>query len=491
MKALRPKTLLKLDCEDDHETRDNGDEGSQMIIRSKSLGEYTLNKTGVRRVSGAGEVLDLNLNATDLFIDKAHLGRGASGHVQRAIHKPSNRCVAVKTVKVYDEESRSQTVNELKAVLKRSSADSLEHVESATCLVSFLGGYFEPSTSETSFVLDLMDGSLADIITRRIELPVNIIRHIARQTLRGLHYLHTKRVIHRDIKPSNILVSANGDIKLSDFGISKSVSDSFSKAATFCGTVTYMSPERINNAPYSYAADIWSLGVTLLECATGRYPYDGHQGPVDLMLHIVNDQPPVPPDTLSESLRHLLNCFLEKDPEKRQTAQQLLEHPFFVEEDSPEEISKFMSGVLNIPTLREAQLVLLTKYMYSLADSGYSGILMYCSKNLKAGLYDPSCVIQIDGDNFSIERVNVSILNFYSKACNIKDFKDMSMQHAIQNIDYQYLQEQQMHVIAALVSVECKENKQSANFHDTLIFNQDTEGRFFIVSHIRRSISIH
>ena len=260
-----------------------------------------------------------------LSLSHARARRGASGHVQRAIHKPSNRCVAVKTVKVYDEESRRQTVNELKAVLKRGSTESVDNLESAGCLVSFLGGYFEPSTSETSFVLDLMDGSLADILATRAKIPDHVIRHIARRTLRGLHHMHTKRVIHRDIKPSNILVSANGDVKLSDFGISKSVSDSFSKAATFCGTVTYMSPERINNAPYSYAADLWSLGVTLLECATGKYPYDGHQGPVDLMLHIVNDDPPVPPDTLSESLRHLLDCFLEKDPERRQTAEQLLQ----------------------------------------------------------------------------------------------------------------------------------------------------------------------
>lgn len=75
MKTLRPKTFLKLVCEDENDAPENGEEGSQMIIRSKSLGEYTLNKTGVRRVPGAGEVLDLNLNASDLFIDKAHLGR--------------------------------------------------------------------------------------------------------------------------------------------------------------------------------------------------------------------------------------------------------------------------------------------------------------------------------------------------------------------------------------------------------------------------------
>ena len=284
-----------------------------------------LQADATQRISHTHTHTNTHTHSLSLSLSHARAPRGASGHVQRAIHKPSNRCVAVKTVKVYDEESRRQTVNELKAVLKRGSTESVDNLESAGCLVSFLGGYFEPSTSETSFVLDLMDGSLADILATRAKIPDHVIRHIARRTLRGLHHMHTKRVIHRDIKPSNILVSANGDVKLSDFGISKSVSDSFSKAATFCGTVTYMSPERINNAPYSYAADLWSLGVTLLECATGKYPYDGHQGPVDLMLHIVNDDPPVPPDTLSESLRHLLDCFLEKDPERRQTAEQLLQ----------------------------------------------------------------------------------------------------------------------------------------------------------------------
>ena len=78
MKALKANTLLKLRklaCDVQEDDAQSADEGSQMIIRSKSLGEYTLNQRGVRRVSGAGEVLDLDLNATDLFIDKAHLGR--------------------------------------------------------------------------------------------------------------------------------------------------------------------------------------------------------------------------------------------------------------------------------------------------------------------------------------------------------------------------------------------------------------------------------
>ena len=98
--------------------------------------------------------------------------------------------------------------------------------------------------------------------------------------------------------------------------------------------------------------------------------------------------------------------------------------------------------------------------------------------------------MQIDGENFSIDKVSVSILNFYSKACNITDFKETSMRHQVQNIDYQHLREQEMHVIAALVTVECKETMQHATFHDTLIFRQEEFGKFLIVSHIRRSISM-
>src|SRR5690349_10222364 len=94
------------------------------------------------------------------------------------------------------------------------------------------------------------------------------------QVLRGLHYLHrTRRVIHRDIKPSNILLNTEGKAKLADFGVSGEVSDQVDAKMSFVGTVTYMSPERIKGESHTFNSDNWSLGLALVECALGYFPY--------------------------------------------------------------------------------------------------------------------------------------------------------------------------------------------------------------------------
>lgn len=83
----------------------------------------------------------------------------------------------------------------------------------------------------------------------------------ALQVVRGLSYLHgDRRIIHRDIKPSNVLVNSQGKFKISDFGMSKELSDTLTAGQTWVGTSSYMSPERVGGMDYSFNADIWSLG---------------------------------------------------------------------------------------------------------------------------------------------------------------------------------------------------------------------------------------
>lgn len=81
------------------------------------------------------------------------------------------------------------------------------------------------------------------------------------------------KVIHRDIKPSNLLINSEGEIKIADFGVSGKIENTTDFRDTWVGTAIYMSPERFSGEKYNFDTDIWSLGLTIVECALGRYPY--------------------------------------------------------------------------------------------------------------------------------------------------------------------------------------------------------------------------
>lgn len=92
--------------------------------------------------------------------------------------------------------------------------------------------------------------------------------------LKGLEYLHkTTKIIHRDIKPSNLLINSQGEVKIADFGVSGKIDYTLEYKNSWVGTVTYMSPERFGGDRYNHDTDVWSLGLTLIECALGRFPY--------------------------------------------------------------------------------------------------------------------------------------------------------------------------------------------------------------------------
>jgi len=158
-----------------------------------------------------------------------------------------------------------------------------------------------------------------------------VLASIALSCLRGLRCIHTEmRKLHRDIKASNVLISKNGDVKISDFGLAKDLDCTADLASTFIGTLLYMSPERIAGRAYSFASDIWSLGLTLFACAVGKFPLpveEGYWG----VVHAVQTLPP--PDLaacgdFSPELREFIGLMLNKDPARRPTAGALLEHSF-------------------------------------------------------------------------------------------------------------------------------------------------------------------
>lgn len=124
--------------------------------------------------------------------------------------------------------------------------------------------------------------------------------------------------MHRDIKPGNILLNLAGSAKISDFGISAALDNTLDMCQTYKGTMCYMSPERINNQAYTFTADIWSVGLALIECALGRYPYTVDKGPVATCLEIMGNPPPAVPEGLfSAEFADFIALCLQKDPLSR------------------------------------------------------------------------------------------------------------------------------------------------------------------------------
>ncbi|XP_060053137.1 serine/threonine-protein kinase 10 isoform X2 [Erinaceus europaeus] len=152
--------------------------------------------------------------------------------------------------------------------------------------------------------------------------------------LEALHFLHSKRVIHRDLKAGNVLMTLEGDIRLADFGVSAKNLKTLQKRDSFIGTPYWMAPEVVmcetmKDTPYDYKADIWSLGVTLIELAQVEPP--NHElNPMRVLLRIAKAEPPTlaAPAKWSMEFRDFLKKALDKNPESRPSAAQLLEHPF-------------------------------------------------------------------------------------------------------------------------------------------------------------------
>ncbi len=264
------------------------------------------------RVSGESAVAP-NGATGDMTVDVLPfdvIGAGAGGSVKRAIHVPSHTFIALKVMTVFDRERRKQLVNELRA-LADADADCAH-------IVGFMGAYYDKTRETVCVALEFADGGSLESALKRAgrAMPPVVVGGVCAQVAAGLEYLHEKkRLVHRDIKPGNVLVRRTGVCKITDFGIvaqSKMMDplggESEARASeeacgthartedgvthkngsgfhsvalkSFKGSLRYMSPERVERLPYGRAADIWSLGMTLCECALGRYPFDEQDGGV-------------------------------------------------------------------------------------------------------------------------------------------------------------------------------------------------------------------
>ncbi|XP_012884065.1 PREDICTED: serine/threonine-protein kinase 10 [Dipodomys ordii] len=208
----------------------------------------------------------------------------------------------------------------------------------ATCdhpyIVKLLGAYYY--NGELWILIEFCPGGAVDAIMLELDrgLTEPQIQVVCRQMLEALHFLHSKKIIHRDLKAGNVLMTLEGDIRLADFGVSAKNLKTLQKRDSFIGTPYWMAPEVVlcetmKDTPYDYKADIWSLGITLIEMAQIEPPH--HElNPMRVLLKIAKSDPPtlLTPSKWSAEFRDFLKTALDKNPETRPSAAQLLEHPF-------------------------------------------------------------------------------------------------------------------------------------------------------------------
>ncbi|KAL3702426.1 hypothetical protein R1sor_020448 [Riccia sorocarpa] len=247
------------------------------------------------------------------------LGAGSFAVVYEAVDS-NGSFFAVKEVSlVGTDKMAQQCVKQLEQEMKLLSR--LKHDN----IVQYLGT--ERTDEKLCMFLELIrPGSLASLC-KKFRLANSELIAYTGQILKGLKYLHDMNVVHRDIKGSNILVDVKGTCKLADFGLSKQIS-ALDQIKSCKGSAYWMAPEVIDPKKTSgVAADIWSLGCTVLEMVTGSPPF-GDMEWYEALWKVGRGEAPPIPDDLSEDAKDFIGQCLQVDPSKRPTATALLQHRF-------------------------------------------------------------------------------------------------------------------------------------------------------------------
>ncbi|KAL3680120.1 hypothetical protein R1sor_023076 [Riccia sorocarpa] len=256
------------------------------------------------------------------------IGAGAYGRVYMGMNLDSGELLAVKqvliTVNNVTKEKAQAHIRELEEEVRLLR--NLSHRN----IVRYLGTAREEEA--LNILLEFVPGgSIASLLGKFGSFTEPVIRMYTRQLLLGLEYLHSNNILHRDIKGANILVDNKGCIKLADFGASKKVVElaTISEAKSMKGTPYWMAPEVIRQTGHNWQADIWSVGCTVIEMATGKPPWSQQFQEVAALFHIgtTKSHPPIPEHLSPDAKNFLLKC-LQREPRLRPSAAELLQHPF-------------------------------------------------------------------------------------------------------------------------------------------------------------------
>ena len=252
------------------------------------------------------------------YLLKEKVGTGGMATVFRAQDQVLNRAVAVKIM--LPQYAGDPTF----------AARFKQEAQAAAALQSpyIVGVYDWGKDGDTYYiVMELLHGTdLKSGVRSHGALDPKKVAQIGSQICGALSIAHKHEIIHRDIKPQNIMVQPDGNIKVMDFGIARAKNSHLTQDNNVLGTAHYVSPEQTRGQELGPTSDIYSLGVVMYECATGRVPFDGDDA-ISVALKQVNELP-VPPSQINANVdgdleRIILKC-MEKDPANRfQTADEL------------------------------------------------------------------------------------------------------------------------------------------------------------------------
>lgn len=248
------------------------------------------------------------------------IGSGSYGHVYMAQCKSTGHIFAVKVSRVRDtEEKASEQIQQELDICK-----NLRHRHIVACLGNeFVNGRLY------IYLEYVPGGSLRHMVNEFGPLEAPLLVKATRAMLKGLNYLHKRNppVVHRDLKGANVLIDLQFCVKLADFGCSKC--DDMSRSFSKVGSIHWVAPEVLQDAGHGRKADIWSLGCVIIEIATAADPWGpkAFDNMVQAMYVIAASErtPPIP-DVLSDGVRSLLRSCIQRAPEERPSAVQLLQH---------------------------------------------------------------------------------------------------------------------------------------------------------------------
>lgn len=278
--------------------------------------------------------------------------------VHQGVFKPLDKACAIKVI---DLEAYGRDTEELRRETQLMSLSKHPNVLRVRgCWVKGAKLHIATRLMSSGSMLDIMRFAHAE------GFDETVIATVLKQALEGLNYLHINGWLHRDLKAANILVDDDGTVLLGDFGVGVFVGEtdktsgtlsSEGKRKSFVGTPCWMAPEVIERKHYGTPADIWSFGITALELAQGRAP-NSKLNPVKVLMRTMQDEPPQLDRTggahkYSKLMDDFVRQCLQKNPEKRPTADKLLSHGFFKQAKSPKYlISAVLSG---LPPLTDRQ----------------------------------------------------------------------------------------------------------------------------------------